>query len=147
MANPPKKSAKPSAAPASPPLAAPHRLIRRLLGLICFVAGAAIMVIEISANRLLAPDFGNSLYTWTALIGVILVSFSVGGFLGGWWADKWKSLSLLGWLLTGASVFTLLIPTLSTWLSSSLVDSGLISGPTLMSLVLFAIPGVLLGAV
>jgi len=118
-----------------------------LLGLICFVAGAGVMVIEISANRLLAPDFGNSLYTWTSLIGVILVSFSVGGFLGGWWSDKWGSMVLLGWLLICAALFTMLIPLLSTALSASLASAGLIAGPMGISLLLFALPGILLGAV
>ena len=67
-----------------PPDRSPRRIASSgvLLGLICFVAGAAMMVIEISANRLLAPNFGNSLYTWTALIGVILVAFSVGRLSG-----------------------------------------------------------------
>ena len=92
------------------PLAAPHRFIRLMLGLICFVAGAAVMIVEISANRLLAPNFGNSLHTWTALIGVILIAFSAGGYLGGYWADKFGRMTLLGWLLAGAAVLTMLTP-------------------------------------
>ncbi|MCE9519684.1 MAG: fused MFS/spermidine synthase, partial [Verrucomicrobia bacterium] len=136
-----------TAKPQTEPLAAPHRFIRVLLGLICFIAGAAIMVIEISANRLLAPNFGNSLYTWTALIGVILVAFSVGGYLGGVLADKMKRMDLLGWLLSGAAVLTMLIPFLNSMLAESLKDSGLISGPVIISLFLFALPGILLGAV
>ncbi|MFM2166985.1 MAG: hypothetical protein RIS79_1356, partial [Verrucomicrobiota bacterium] len=36
-----------------------HRAIRLFLGLVCFLAGAAVMVVEISAFRLLAPFFGN----------------------------------------------------------------------------------------
>ncbi|MBI5394390.1 MAG: fused MFS/spermidine synthase [Verrucomicrobia bacterium] len=123
------------------------RATRVLLGLICFVAGAAIMVIEISANRLLAPNFGNSLHTWTALIGVILIAFSVGGFLGGALADKFKRMDLLGWLLAGAAALTMLIPALNILLAPSLVDAGLISGPVIISLVLFTLPGILLGAV
>src|SRR6201995_5595166 len=107
MAKPPAKT---SATPE--PLAAPHRLIRMALGAICFVAGAAIMVIEISANRLLAPNFGNNLYTWTALIGVILVAFSVGGYLGGVLADRMKRVDLVGLLLAGAAALTMLIPAL-----------------------------------
>ena len=143
----PPSSAKSSSSPAAAEAATASRTTQMLLGLICFVAGAGVMVIEISANRLLAPDFGNSLYTWTSLIGVILVSFSVGGFLGGWWADKWGSLVLLGSLLMGAAFFTLLIPVLSQALSSSLVSAGLIAGPMSISLLLFALPGILLGAV
>ncbi|MEI6536221.1 MAG: fused MFS/spermidine synthase, partial [Verrucomicrobiaceae bacterium] len=120
---------------------------RLLLGFICFIAGAAIMVIEISANRLLAPEFGNSLYTWTALIGVILIAFSVGGYLGGVLADKMGRIDLLGWLLAGASALTMLIPVLNTALASSFTNAGLISGPVFISLILFALPGILLGAV
>lgn len=132
----------------SPPSAPSNsRTTRLLLGVICFVAGAAMMIIEISANRLLAPNFGNSLFTWTALIGVILVAFSVGGFLGGYWSDKSGRLSLLGWLLAGAAVLTMLIPAINTGLSASFAQSGLISGPVFISLFLFALPGILLGAV
>jgi predicted membrane-bound spermidine synthase len=143
MAKPAPKTAKPQ----PEPLAAPHRLIRALLGLICFVSGAAIMVIEISANRLLAPNFGNSLYTWTALIGVILVAFSVGGYLGGALADRMKRMDLLGRLLAGAAVLTMLIPLINSLMAEALQGSGLITGPVMMSLFLFALPGVLLGAV
>lgn len=127
--------------------AAADRRTRLLLSIICFVAGAAMMIIEISANRLLAPAFGNSLYTWTALIGVILVAFSAGGFLGGYWSDRTKNVRLLGWLLAGAAVLTMLIPMLNVFMAPSLVNAGLISGPVLISLFLFALPGVLLGAV
>jgi len=143
MPRPAPKSAKPH----PEPLAAPHRLIRVLLGLVCFVAGAAVMVIEISANRLLAPSFGNSLYTWTALIGVILVAFSAGGYLGGALADRMKRMDLLGWLLAGSAAFTMLIPALNSMMADSLKDAGLISGPVIISLLLFALPGILLGAV
>lgn len=143
------KPAKPSPKPAElkSGLAKNPRISRLLLGFICFIAGAAIMVIEISANRLLAPSFGNSLYTWTALIGVILIAFSVGGYLGGVLADKMGRVDLLGWLLAGAAALTMLIPFLSPGLAASLSDSGLISGPLFCSLFLFALPGIMLGAV
>lgn len=120
---------------------------RIFLGLSCFLAGAAMMVIEICAYRLLAPFFGNSVYTWTALIGVILIAFSAGGYLGGHLADRKMALDLLGWLLAGSAVLTFFIPALHTVFAVSLSASGLIAGPVMISLLLFAIPGVLLGAV
>ncbi len=123
------------------------RLTRLFLGLVCFLAGAAIMVVEISAFRLLAPFFGNTVYTSTALIGVILVAFSAGGFLGGRLADRKLALDLIGWLLAGAAVLTLFIPALHTAFSLRLSAHGIISGPVMISLVLFAVPGILLGAV
>jgi len=105
------------------------------------------MVIEICAYRLLAPFFGNSVYTWTALIGVILIAFSAGGYLGGYLSDRKMALDLLGWLLAGSAVLTFFIPAFHTVFAASLSAQGLIAGPVMISLLLFAIPGILLGAV
>ncbi len=127
--------------------AAATRSTRVFLGLSCFLAGAAMMVIEICAYRLLAPFFGNSVYTWTALIGVILIAFSAGGYLGGHLADRKMALDLLGWLLAGSAVLTFFIPALHTVFAVGLSAHGLIAGPVMISLLLFAIPGILLGAV
>lgn len=126
---------------------ASSKTVHLVLGAICFIAGAAIMVIEISAFRLLAPVFGNTAYTWTALIGVILVAFSVGGFLGGWLADRKLAMDLIGWLLAGAAVLTFFIPALNEVFGDSLSNKGIIAGPVAISLLLFATPGVLLGAI
>ncbi len=133
-------------APAAPPPVSPA-MTRLYLGAACFLAGAAMMVIEICAFRLLAPLFGNSVYTWTALIGVVLVSFSLGGFLGGRLSDKHPGLGLLGWLLAGAAILTYLIPVLHLAMGESFAKGGLISGSVLISIFLFAVPGTLLGAV
>lgn len=118
-----------------------------LLALIVFLSGAAIMIIEISAYRLLAPLFGNSAYTWTALIGVVLIAFSAGGYLGGWLSEKRSDFTLLGWLLAGSSVLTLFVPALHVIIAPSFERAGLISGPLVMSVLLFLLPGILLGAV
>lgn len=41
------------------------------------------MVVEIAAGRLLAPYVGMSLYTWTAIIAVVLGGLSAGHWIGG----------------------------------------------------------------
>lgn len=120
---------------------------RLFLMVACFVSGAAMMVIEICAFRLLAPVFGNSVYTWTALIGVVLVSFSAGGWLGGCWADRLRSLRLLAWLLLGSAAMTALVPSLHAAAARSLGAWGMINGSVALSLLLFALPGAMLGAV
>jgi hypothetical protein len=43
-----------------------------------FITGAVVMALEILGSRLLAPVFGNSLFVWGALIGVILAAMSSG---------------------------------------------------------------------
>ena len=129
------------------PAGSPPRLARLTLALIVFFAGAAMMVIEICANRLLAPVYGNSVFTWTSLIGVILICFSAGGYLGGYLADKRADFSVLGWLLAAAAVLTMFVPAIFSLVAPSAKNMGLIAGPVFISLVLFALPGILLGAV
>jgi len=53
-----------------------------------FLSSAGLMVLEIAAGRLLAPYIGVSLYSWTAIIGVVLGGLSLGNWLGGVWADR-----------------------------------------------------------
>ena len=45
------------------------------------------MVLELVASRLIANYLGSSLYTWTAVIGVILGGITVGNYVGGRIAD------------------------------------------------------------
>src|SRR5262245_21529562 len=52
-------------------------------GLAVLVAAAGGLVLEIVAGRLLAPYVGMSLYTWTAIIAVVLAGFSIGHWIGG----------------------------------------------------------------
>jgi hypothetical protein len=52
------------------------------------VVSAASLVVEIVAGRMLAPHVGMSLYTWTAVIAVVLAGFSVGHWWGGRLAGK-----------------------------------------------------------
>ncbi len=67
------------------------------------------MALEILGSRLLAPVFGNSLYVWGALIGVILAAMSSGYAMGGWLADRYQGGRVLAGLLLGAGCWTLLL--------------------------------------
>lgn len=112
-----------------------------------FVAGAAVMIIELAGNRVLAPWFGNSLYTWTGLIGVILVSISAGYYLGGYLADRRPDYVVLAHLLTASAVLTVLVPLLQSALSGPICSLGVVWGPVLGTMLLFAVPGCLLATV
>ena len=73
-----------------------------------FVSGAVVMALEILGSRLLAPVFGNSLFVWGALIGVILAAMSSGYATGGWLADR-RGSSVLAWLLLASGAWTFLL--------------------------------------
>ena len=66
-----------------------------------FLSSAGLMVLEIAAGRLLAPYIGVSLYSWTAIIGVVLAGIAFGTWLGGRYADRTASpVTLVGPVLT-----------------------------------------------
>ena len=74
-----------------------------------FTAGAVVMALEILGSRLLAPVFGNSLYVWGALIGVILAAMSTGYATGGWLADRHSGAAVLAGLLLLSGSWTFVI--------------------------------------
>ncbi len=71
---------------------------------------AASLVVEIVAGRMLAPYVGMSLYTWTAVIAVVLAGFSAGHWWGGVLAERTlpRALRATGWALVGAALTTAL---------------------------------------
>ena len=58
------------------------------LEVVIFIINAIYMILELIASRLLSPYFGNSNMVWTSVIGIILLSTSVGNYIGGIIADK-----------------------------------------------------------
>jgi len=48
-----------------------------------FVSGFTSMGLEILAGRMIAPQFGSSIYTWGSIIGVFLAALSYGYWRGG----------------------------------------------------------------
>ncbi|ELZ95033.1 spermidine synthase [Haloferax mucosum ATCC BAA-1512] len=53
-----------------------------------FVSGVTSMGLEILAGRMVAPEFGSSIYTWGSIIGVFLAALSLGYYRGGKQAER-----------------------------------------------------------
>jgi spermidine synthase len=66
--------------------------------------GGVLMALEILSSRILAPYFGNSVYTWGSIISVFLASLAIGYGWGGLLADRQPSLAALARLLALAAV-------------------------------------------
>jgi tetratricopeptide (TPR) repeat protein len=62
------------------------------------------MVLELVAARLIAKHLGSSLYTWTAVIGVVLAGITIGNYLGGRIADRFAARRALAALFAISSV-------------------------------------------
>lgn len=78
-----------------------------------FASSMCIMVVELVAGRLIARHVGNSLYTWTSVIGVVLAGIAAGNWVGGRLADRYKPRNALSVLFSVASLCCFMTPALN----------------------------------
>ena len=116
---------------------------------IVFICGAVVMSFEILGSRILAPNFGNSVFVWGSLISVFLTGLSAGYYLGGRIADIRPSSRKLGLIIIAPGIllltFSLYSGPVSDWIF--MMDLGVRSSPLLASAILFLVPSVFLGIV
>lgn len=118
-----------------------------------FFCGMTIMAVELSASRLLAPYFGTSSIIWTVVIGLIMISLSIGNILGGRSADRYNNLGRLFSLIWIAAIWIAVIPLVGKYIIAFSVvvmmwilpNNLLVAGSVISCLVVFSIPLVILG--
>lgn len=111
-----------------------------------FITGACVLVIEIVATRVLSPFFGNTIFSTSSIISVILLALSVGYYVGGKTADRHPSLTWFFSIIALSGLFLLTFFSLSAVVLEIISSSfSLITGPLLASCVLFLFPAFLLG--
>jgi spermidine synthase len=108
-----------------------------------------LLSVELAASRVLAPYFGNSLFVWGALIGVVLAGLAAGYALGGRLGDRFPGLPLLAGTLALGGVAVLAVPLVDEPVLEAVVtlDPGPRLNPLLASAALFGAPSVVLAAV
>lgn len=129
------------------------RVKELFLGAALLLSSAGGLVVEIVAGRLIAPYVGMSLYTWTAIIAVVLAGLSGGHWIGGRMAGRDASDAKLARglaiALGLAAVSTLAVLVLVRVLSGPLLSSGM--GPVWVVVVLafslFFLPSLFVGVV
>ncbi len=111
-----------------------------------FITGAVVLIVEIVAIRILAVYYGNTIFTASSVITVILLALSCGYYAGGRLADRHPSWQLFFGIILLSGLLLLffhligkiLLPILSLYLSIS-------AGPLASSFLLFLLPSFLLG--
>ena len=111
------------------------------------VCGAAVMVIEVLGSRVVGPFFGVSLFVWTSLISVTMISLALGYWFGGVLADRRGHSSDLYLLIAAAGACVLLVPWLKGPVLEASLPLGLRTGAFVSSLILFGPALLLLGCV
>ncbi len=120
-----------------------------------FLCGMAVMGVELSATRLLAPYFGTSSIVYTVVIGLIMISMSIGNVLGGRSADKHNNLGRLFVLLWAAALWVAVIPLVGKYVIALsalamawiLPSNLLVAGSVMSCLLVFSAPLLILGMV
>jgi hypothetical protein len=120
------------------------------------LSGAAVLVVELAAVRLLAPWFGTSSGVWTNVIGVLLLALALGYALGARLSSGGEPARRLGAALACAALATAWLPFAAAPVAGFFLPSGLGLdraaellpwGSLAASCVLFLPPAVALGAV
>ena len=114
-----------------------------------FVSGAVLLGVEIASSRVLAPFFGNSLYVWGALIGVVLTGLAIGYWLGGALADRYPTVWLLLGMMGLGALLVLTIPYFDDRVLQWVVDwdPGARLNPLVAAVLLFGPMSVVLASV
>lgn len=126
-----------------------------LIGLVA-VAGAATMVVELAAVRLLAPWFGASAPVWTNVIGVILAGLALGYLLGARLSNGERPGRSVSLVTLAAAVWIAATPAVAGRVSAAFLPAGvalheatglLVWGSLATTLIVFLPAALFLGAI
>ena len=81
------------------------------------LCGGLVMVIEVLGSRVIGPFFGVSLFVWTSLITVTLISLALGYGVGGIVADRYSSADYMYGFIFISGLLVLLVP----WLAPTVI--------------------------
>lgn len=118
------------------------------LEIIIFVVNSVYMILELVASRVLSLYFGSSNIVWTCIIGIILLSSSLGNYLGGIIADKKdinKNIKLMLMLLGLTIMIIPFIETIILYGISMLIDDIKIGAIISTFILTFVLPSMIIG--
>lgn len=119
---------------------------KNVLPLTVFITGACVLIIEVVATRILSPYYGNTIFTVSSILSVILAALSLGYYAGGKLADRVPSAYTFFKIIVSSGIALMLFHNLGTYfiiyVSSQL---PLNTGPLVTSGFLFFLPALLLG--
>ncbi len=120
-----------------------------MLEVIACAGGALVMILEMTASRILAPHLGTSLVVWTSLIGVVLAFMALGAWIGGRAADRRPSTRLLARILAAAGLAVAATASVHPWVGARISEAfpGLHAAALTASVLLLGAPSILFGMV
>lgn len=122
------------------------KIIAPMLPATVFLTGACVLIIEITATRILSPFFGNTMFTVSSVISVVLAGLSIGYHYGGKLADKYPKIELFYAIIAFSGAVALFFYYIGNTLLPTISDNVSIStGSLISSILVFFVPSTLLG--
>ncbi|HBC70813.1 TPA: hypothetical protein DCZ46_02530 [Candidatus Campbellbacteria bacterium] len=119
---------------------------QNLLLISVFITGACVLIIEVVAVRVLSPHYGNTIFTVSSVISVVLAALSIGYYVGGMFADRHPSMRWFFGIILVSGILLLTVHLLGRVILPIMsINLSITMGPLLSSAVLFFLPALLLG--
>lgn len=121
-------------------------LHRYILLIIIFFTGSASLILEVTATRILSVYFGNTIFSISSVVSIILLALSVGYYTGGRLANKKATVSFFYSIIILSGISVLFLYLLKIYLLPYIgYNFSLKYGPLIASMLLFFLPGFFLG--
>ena len=117
--------------------------------IILVIINAIYMILEVVASRILAPYFGSSNIVWTSVVGIILLSSSIGNYIGGIIADKDENEKKLKTILFFSFISVIIVPFLQNMILTGITQliPNFKIGAILSTAILFFTPSLFVGTI
>jgi len=115
--------------------------------LFAFIEGILVMCFELIVVRLISPYFGNSLYAFTSVVGITMLTLLIGYYFGGVIVSKNKHQKYVLLFILIVSCILCLITIFSPPILRFSISMGLISGSIFAVAMIIALPLILLGSI
>jgi predicted membrane-bound spermidine synthase len=116
------------------------------LPFVVFLTGACVLVIEVVATRILSPYYGNTIFTVSSIISIVLAALSVGYYIGGKLADRYPMEKVFYSIILASGASVIFLYLLKIYMLPSFgYELSVQSGPIIFAIILFFLPCLLLG--
>ena len=110
--------------------------IFHILYLMAFIEGGALMSMELIGSKMIAPYYGASLYTWTAVLATTLGGLALGYYLGGMYSEKYENKKMLFLLFLVSGVLVLTVQFYGTFIMQITLPMEIRMGVTISAFVI-----------
>jgi len=77
---------------------------------VLLVEGGSLMAVELLGAKLVAPFYGNSLYVWTAVLGITVLGLTAGYYFGGIISERYPSNKALFFIVAMSALLVFALP-------------------------------------